>query len=326
MKTAIEKIKVTERIRKEITKIDELASDIKQNGLLNAITVMPLDGGEFRLLAGLRRMKAAQSLGWTEIEVNVVTPAGAEAALRIEISENEQREPFTFTERLDFGHLLEEIEVAKAKERMSEGGKGGLKEGVARGPHLGSGKSRNVIGDKIGMSGRQYDRAKFIAANASPDVIEQLDKGERTIRGTYDELRAKAKAERPSVPNIPMEPDPKAGTEPQTGIRPKPQSESPAPKPPYSNPRISNIRPMESTSTNRPDLQAMSPEDKIDELKNQLKAERARAAGAEFELTREKEQRQNEMYHYNATIEMLKNQLNAANTRIQELEAKYESV
>ena len=136
MKIAIDRIKVMERIRKEITRIDELAEDIRQNGLINAITVMPLDGGEFQLLAGFRRMRAAQSLGWMEIEGHVVSPADAEAALRVEISENEQREPFTFTEKVYFGLLLEEIEAVKAKKRMSNGGKGGLKEGTVARPYL----------------------------------------------------------------------------------------------------------------------------------------------------------------------------------------------
>ncbi len=126
MTIAIERIIIKERIRKEITKISELAEDIRENGLLNPITVMMLDGGKYQLLAGLRRLKAVQSLGHTEIAVNVVFPADAEAALRIEISENEQREDFTFSEKMDYGRLLEEIEREKARERMSLGGKGAV--------------------------------------------------------------------------------------------------------------------------------------------------------------------------------------------------------
>ena len=70
---------------------------------------MPVDGGEYRLLAGLRRVKAAQSLNWLEIEVNIVSPADAEAALCIEISENEQREPFTYTEKMHYASMFEDI-------------------------------------------------------------------------------------------------------------------------------------------------------------------------------------------------------------------------
>ena len=47
----------------------------------------------------------------------------AEAALHIEIGENEYREPFTFSEKMDFSRMILEIERAKAKKRMAEGGK-----------------------------------------------------------------------------------------------------------------------------------------------------------------------------------------------------------
>jgi len=78
---------------------------------------------------------------------------------------------------MDYARLIEEIERAKAKERMSFGGKGGMEqEGVDRGPYLDRKQSRDVIGEKIGMSGRQYDRAKHISVNATDDVIEELDK------------------------------------------------------------------------------------------------------------------------------------------------------
>ena len=40
------------------------------------------------------------------------------------------------------------------------------------------------------MSGRQYDRAKYIAANAPPDIIDDLDRGKRTIRSAYETARA----------------------------------------------------------------------------------------------------------------------------------------
>lgn len=182
MKTPISRIKVTGRIRKQIDKIDELAADIEINGLINPITVMQLADGEFQLLAGLRRLKAFESLGRDEIDVYLVAPADAEAALWIEISENEQREPFSFSDRIDIGRILEEIEKAKAKERMSLGGKGGIgQEGVDPGPPLEKKKCRDAIGEVIGMSGRQYSRAKYIAENATADIIEELDNGTRTM-------------------------------------------------------------------------------------------------------------------------------------------------
>ncbi len=131
---------------------------------------MMLDGGKYQLLAGLRRLKAVQSLGQTEIEVNVVFPADAEAALRIEISENEQREPFTYSEKMDYARLLEDIERAKAKERMLAGKKSCDTDPVPQGAQGQTGKTRDIVASKIGMGKTTYDRAKYIAENA-PEAV-----------------------------------------------------------------------------------------------------------------------------------------------------------
>ena len=183
----IDKIKVTARIRKQAVKLEELTADIKKNGLINPITVMQT-GEEYQLLAGLRRLRAVQALGWTEIEVNCVEPKDAEAALHIEHSENVQREPFTFSEKMDYARLIEEIESAKAQERKRSGQNNNDHED--RGPHGRQPQTRDIIGEKIGMSGRQYDRAKLIADHAPQNVIDALDCGVATIRGTYDTMRA----------------------------------------------------------------------------------------------------------------------------------------
>jgi ParB family chromosome partitioning protein len=205
MKVEISKIQVANRIRKEIAHIDELAADIRQNGLLNPVTVMQ-DGGELRLLAGLRRLRAAQALGWTEIEVNEVAPKDAEAALRIEFSENVQREEFNFSEKADYGRLLEEIVKAKARERMMAGKK-------ADDPKLhgseGKGQTRDIVGPKVGMSGPQYERARYVADHAPPEVIEQLDAGKKSISGAYRELRA-AKKPPAAPPPPPKQPAPRS--------------------------------------------------------------------------------------------------------------------
>ena len=319
MKVAIGNILILERIRKEITRIDELAADIQKNGLINAVTVMPVGGGEFRLLAGLRRIKAAVSLGWKEIEVNAVSPSDAEAALLIEISENEQREPFTFSEKIDFARLITEIEQVKAKERMTAGKKDGATDPVPHGAQGQVGRTREIVARKINMGKTNYDRARYIAANATPDVIEQLDKGERSIRGTYDELREREKV---ATQCNPVSVAPESPTKNQTASH-------------SINAKKSHLKPLnaqdEEAIRKLREYDALPPEGKIAELQRQLKEERARAAGAESELDRLRELRQNDTYHKDSIIESLKRQnselcaaLDAAQARIQELEAQYE--
>ena len=322
----ISSIKVVERIRKEINKIDELAEDIKRNGLINPVTVMETPDKGYQLLAGLRRLKAVQLLRWKKIEIYLVSPSDAEAALRIEISENEQREPFNFTEKMDFAQLLADIEKAKAHERKSLGGKGGLKEDTDPGPYLQSGESRDIIGKKIGMSGRQYDRAKYITKNASQEILDDLDSGKRLIRPTYDEMKAKEKNRK-----IVKEEPEKHGSSVEDVNHPvfntdsKPEAENIPKKPrktPTKIPENYFSEQDKAAMQRNIDFAAMPAEEKVVELQRQLKEERARAARAESELTRLKELRHNDNMHNEANINNLKMQIKVLDDALTEAEAR----
>ena len=351
MKVKIECIKIMERIRKEITKIDELAEDINANGLLNPITVMMLDSEKYRLLAGLRRLKAVISLGLDEIAVNVVTPADAEAALRIEISENEQREPFNFSEKMDFARMLEEVERVKSNERKLLGKKIGsndLPPNLAEGQ---KGETREIVAGKIGMSKSTYDCAKYIANNAPAEIIETLDKGERTIHSAYKELRANEKALQSTIPTVSdailitdanqygssNDDATFAGVKEPFSVKTPPAAKHPKSRPlkePLKEPPEGCYMSEQDKEALRKirEFSAMTPEEKIVELQRQLKEERARAAGAESGLARLKELYNNEKLHNRANVNNLKMQINsldleltAAFARIKELEDKCES-
>jgi ParB family chromosome partitioning protein len=333
----IENIIIKERIRKDISKISELAEDIRINGLLNPITVMALDGGAYQLLAGLRRLRAIESLGLAEIDVNIVFPADAEATLRIEISENEQREDFTYSEKMDYARLLEEIERIKALERKSIGGKGGISEDVDGRPHLEQGKSRDAVGAKIGMSGRQYERAKYIADKIPPEVIDQLDNGERSISGVYKDLKTKEKADA-SLPDdesadtdeyLP-ECEPEADTEPQATPTKKPAAEPAV----FKSDTVSEEEILSRLSKKDRDTMrklkeynALPPEGKIAELERQLREMSVRAASAESDLANLKLDYGIKVDHKDSIIQSLKRQntelkeaIEAAEARIAELE------
>lgn len=116
----IEKIVIRNRIRKDFGDIQELATDIQENGLINP----PVINKDYYLLAGERRIRACKSLGWKQIPVTMMDTRDAEHDLEIEISENEVRKDFSKAERIDYARRLERIESAKAKDRMAEGGKG----------------------------------------------------------------------------------------------------------------------------------------------------------------------------------------------------------
>lgn len=312
-KAKIADIKVTQRIRKEVTMIDELAANIQRIGLINPITVMQGDSGELRLLAGLRRLRAVQSIGWTEIDINTVAPADAEEALLIEINENEQRESFTFSEKVDFARLLEEIEQAKAKERMSLGGKGGIdQEGCVARRNLPATRASDAIGEKIGMGGRTYERARHIRDNAPQEVIDRLDNGESSIYKEYNALRAINKPEdEPTNAN-------QGETLATATVEKITVDES---KHLYPIPRI--LKPLsqkdEEAQRKINEFNALSPTKKVEVLQEQLRKERARAAEAESELKREKELHHNTRYHSQLSITNLEGQVAELTTKVAEL-------
>ena len=113
----IDKIIVNDRIRHDYGDLDELAEDIKANGLINP----PVVNKAYGLLAGERRLRACKLLGWPTIEVRMIDTRDAEHELNIEISENDVRKGFTKSERVDYMKRLLRIEQAKAKERQDLG-------------------------------------------------------------------------------------------------------------------------------------------------------------------------------------------------------------
>lgn len=178
----IHEIKVNDRIRKDFGNIEELAKDIKENGLINPPTVTP----ELELIAGERRLRACKYLNYEQIEVRVVTVRDEEHQLNLEISENENRKEFTYSERMDWAKRLERIESIKAKERMSDGGKGRQNSDNLR--------SDDLVANKSGFGSRDtYRKAKFIDEHADEETIEKLDKEEISIHKAWQETREKLK-------------------------------------------------------------------------------------------------------------------------------------
>ncbi|WP_258297891.1 ParB N-terminal domain-containing protein [Paenibacillus peoriae] len=179
----INKIKVSDRIRKDFGGIEELAQDIEQNGLINPIVVTP----DYQLIAGERRLRAHQFLGRSEVTVRIMEIKDFEHQLQLEISENEHRKEFTFSERVEWARRLEEVERLKAKERMAGG--------TENFPDQPTGQVRDIVADQAGFgSGRQYDKAKFIAENATPEIIQQLDEGLISTHKAFVETKTRLEA------------------------------------------------------------------------------------------------------------------------------------
>ena len=192
---AINDIVIGERSRRDMGDIVGLAANIAEIGLLQPIAVRS-DGV---LIAGERRLRAAVSLGWTTIPVHVVD---LEEVIRGEFAENVHRKDFSPSELVAIGQEVERIERERAKERMTLGK-------VSTGS--GTGKARDKIAARLGISGKTYEHAKAVvdAAAAEPErfgkLLADMDRTGR-VNGVYRRLKIakqaeSIRAEPPPLPN-----------------------------------------------------------------------------------------------------------------------------
>jgi ParB family transcriptional regulator, chromosome partitioning protein len=79
------------RTRMDPQALAELADSIKVQGIMQPILVRPVDAGQFEIIAGERRYRAAQLAGLDEVPV-LVKPVPDTAALAMALIENIQRE------------------------------------------------------------------------------------------------------------------------------------------------------------------------------------------------------------------------------------------
>lgn len=197
----LDRIVVGDRIRKDMGDLDSLAASIRARGLLNPLTV----DGDFRLLAGQRRLAAVRMLGFDRVEVRVaVSVHDALAAAQVERDENVERKAFTPEEAVRAGSLIEELERPKAEERKAEGRQRGT---AAKGRSLGgklppsdgpdtseavaptaattpatspppAPKTRDAAAAAVGMSGRTYEKAKAVVKAAQDPALPVEAKAE----------------------------------------------------------------------------------------------------------------------------------------------------
>lgn len=84
--------------------IAELASSIRNYGLLQPITVRKTDSGYYELIAGERRLRACKMLGETSIAAIVLEPSAEQDSAILAMIENLQRENLHFFEEAE-GYL-----------------------------------------------------------------------------------------------------------------------------------------------------------------------------------------------------------------------------
>ncbi len=101
--------------------LQELAESIAQHGLLQPITVRPLDGGYYQIIAGERRWRAARMAGLAEVPVRIVE-ADERHTQELALVENLQREDLNpLEEARGYRTLMEEFGLTQDAVSQSVG-------------------------------------------------------------------------------------------------------------------------------------------------------------------------------------------------------------
>lgn len=190
----IDSIEIGERHRKDMGDLSGLIKSIEDVGLLQPIVITP----DLRLIAGCRRIAAYRQLGRDEIEAHVID---LDDLLNGERAENTVRKDFTPSEAVAIGRAIEERQRKQNEARMLAG-TNQYTEPSDKLPQ-GSGRTRDVVGRAVGMSGGTYEEAKAVvkAAEADPtlkSLVEEMD-----LSGRVSPARRKLKLLREGHPTAP---------------------------------------------------------------------------------------------------------------------------
>lgn len=158
-----------------------LKESIKQNGLWMPILV----NKENIILDGHHRFKICQELG-TKIKYAVREfPTKSEETIFVGEC-NLKRRQLTPLQRINLVRLLEPYYNKIAKSNMITAHSSGNITGA-------KGDTRDKLGKKANVSGRTYEKGTKILENASPEVIEKINKGETSISYAYKTINRQEK-------------------------------------------------------------------------------------------------------------------------------------
>jgi ParB family chromosome partitioning protein len=95
--------------------LDGLVTSIRENGLLQPVLVRPVEDGGWQIVAGERRFRAVQELGWAEVPV-VVREVDDRTMLVLALIENLQREDLSpLDEARAYRRLVDEFGLTQSQ-------------------------------------------------------------------------------------------------------------------------------------------------------------------------------------------------------------------
>jgi DNA modification methylase len=153
-----------------ISNIEDLEQSISSLGLLEKLVI----DEEFQVISGNRRLVAIQNLGWKKVDCEKVTLPKDEVLTYL-IHHNKQRIK-TCREQLN------EVKVLMDQYKIGQGKRTDIL--TCENPHTSSKKTRDVVGEMVGMSGYQITKLLLIDKE-NEEMIDLIDKGILTINQAY---------------------------------------------------------------------------------------------------------------------------------------------
>ena len=173
-----------------------LSGSIKLEGLIQPVTVRPVDGG-WELISGERRLLAVKRLGWKTIEARIIQPVSEGEVAAKGLIENLQREnlnPMEEAEGLAELNRLDPVYWTQAKIAEIAGKKQSHISEMLRLLDL-SDKVKDFIRRRIIMEGHAVELLRLPSQQFQDKVAEQIktkDLGVHETRAVVNKLLAKA--------------------------------------------------------------------------------------------------------------------------------------
>ncbi|GLP97664.1 ParB/RepB/Spo0J family partition protein [Paraferrimonas sedimenticola] len=124
--------------------LEELTESIKAQGIIQPIVVRPIQQGQYEIIAGERRWRAAQAAGLSSVPT-LVKPVEDEAAVAIALIENIQREDLnSMEEAIALQRLMDEFEMTHQQVAQAVG------------------KSRSTVSNLLRLNGLEEDVKRML--------------------------------------------------------------------------------------------------------------------------------------------------------------------
>ncbi|MDB5475679.1 MAG: parB [Phenylobacterium sp.] len=153
------------------TELEELAASIREKGVLQPILVRPLDGraGEYQIVAGERRWRAAQRAGLKAVPA-LVRELGDHQAFEIAIIENVQRADLNAMEEAKaYSALMGRMNYTQEEAAQVVGKSRSHVANTLRLTQLSAGVQEHVMAGRLSAG-----HARAILSSAEPDALAEL--------------------------------------------------------------------------------------------------------------------------------------------------------